>query len=143
MTSAALTIEGRRAGSCRSCREAFVLRMEAALDGRSARAEAVDSAESDGEALASSLAARHAAPLDVELGRTYLSADEILGSTTARSCARPDGDGPIEMRSTASPFAKGRLLLEDGQWAVRIEELIEQNNSRQPMDRSRAWPECS
>ncbi len=127
VTSVSLTVDGEEGRLVQLVPQAFVLRMEAALEGRHTEPVGDDSEDAGLSASASAWLLDTTLRLDVELGRTQLSADEILGlyHGTIVTLDRLATD-PIEMRINGHSFARGRLLLEDGQWAVRIEELLEQ-----------------
>lgn len=65
--------------------------------------------------------------LVAELGRTQLPVDQVvtLGDGAIVSLDRRATD-PIDLYVNGAPFATGRLLLlEDGDWAVRIEGLVQ------------------
>lgn len=126
VTSVTLTIEGEDGRLVQMVPQAFVLRMEAALDGLQAEGEADDPGAADGDALASSWLLETPLTLDVELGRAFLSADEIValrdGAIVGLDRLASD---PIDLLVNGVPFASGRLLLDDGQWAVRIDALLD------------------
>jgi len=127
VTSVTLTIDGQDGRLVQLVPQAFVLRMEAALEGRHTEPahNAPADGEIDGDALSSAWLLDTRLRLDVELGRTRLSADEIvdLGDGTIVALDRMAND-PIELLVNGVPFATGRLLLDDGQWAVRIDQLL-------------------
>ena len=127
VTSVSLTIDGEDGRLVQFVPQAFVLRMEAALEGRHDDPPADEIADVENPALAAGWVLDTTLRLDVELGRARLSADEILGlyDGTIVTLDRLAGD-PIDLRVNGLPFAKARLLLDDGQWAVRIEELLAQ-----------------
>jgi len=121
VTSTSLTIEGEEGRLVQFVPQAFVLRMEAALGSRDSELADVDEQDTP---LSSTWVLDTRLRLDVELGRTHLSADEIidLGDGAIVTLDRLAND-PIDLRVNGLPFATGRLLLEDGQWAVRIEAI--------------------
>jgi flagellar motor switch protein FliN/FliY len=132
VTAVALTVAGEEARLVQRVPRAFVLRMEAALEGRPS--EPTPAATGDADAGTGGLSTRWLLNtrlrVDVELGRTRLSADEIveLGDGTIVALDRR-ADDPIDLRVNGVPFATGRLLLDNGQWAVRIDELLQTNTT--------------
>jgi len=126
VTSVTLTVDGEDGRLVQLVPQAFVLRMEAALEGRHTEPAAGVPGGSDPDALASTWLLDTRLRLDVELGRTFLSAEEIveLGDGTIVTLDRLASD-PIDLRVNGVRFATGRLMLDDGQWAVRIDTLLQ------------------
>jgi flagellar motor switch protein FliN len=122
VTSTSLTVEGEEGRLVQLVPQAFVLRMEAALEGRHTEPTAIAAS-----AIGSSWLLHTTLRLDVELGRARLGADEIIslydGSVVALDRLAQD---PIDLRVNGRPFARGSLLVDGGQWAIRIDELLEQ-----------------
>ncbi len=122
VTSASFTVEGEEGRFVQLVPQAFVLRMEAALEGLH-----TEPVVNDASSIASGWLLDTTLRLDVELGRTHLSADEILclyhGTVVGLDRLAND---PVDLHVNGLPFARGRLLLDGGQWAVCIDELLEQ-----------------
>jgi flagellar motor switch/type III secretory pathway protein FliN/CheY-specific phosphatase CheX len=63
--------------------------------------------------------------LDAELGSARLTADEVLGLRDGAVVVLDRGvDDPIELFVNGAPYAHGRLLVDDGEWAVVIDGLL-------------------
>jgi flagellar motor switch protein FliN/FliY len=126
VTSVTLTIDGEDGRLVQRVPNAFVLRMQDALQGRHTEHDPDSVAGGDDEALSSEWLLDTRLRLDVELGRTRLSADDIveLGDGTIIALDRR-ANAPIDLLINGVRFATGRLLLDDGQWAVRIDELVQ------------------
>lgn len=128
VTSVVITIDSEPGRLVQLIPQAFVMRMAAAFEGAGApEGGAADrGANAGGGPKTLSASWLHQTPLrlDVELGRVRLRADEVVGLydgaivTLDRSV-----NDPIEMHVNGVPFASGRLLLHEGQWAVVIEAL--------------------
>jgi flagellar motor switch protein FliN/FliY len=126
VTSVTLTVDDEEGRLVQLVPQAFVLRMEAALEGRHTEPPAGAAGGADADALSSTWLLDTRLRLDVELGRTRLGADDILtlGDGAIVTLDRLATD-PIDLRVNGVPFASGRLLLDDGQWAIRIDTLFE------------------
>lgn len=126
VTSVTLTVDGEDGRLVQLVPQAFVLRMEAALEGLHTEPGGGPAGVADAESLSSTWLLDTRLRLDVELGRTRLSADEILdlndGAIVTLDRLAID---PIDLRINGVPFATGRLLLDDGQWAIRVDTLLE------------------
>ena len=124
VTSVSISIDDEPGRLVQLIPQAFVVRLAAAVEGMGGHdGDLAGRAGGPGTLSADWL---HQTPLrlDVELGRVRLRADEVVGLydgaivTLDRSV-----NDPIEMNVNGVPFASGRLLLHEGQWAVVIEAL--------------------
>lgn len=123
-TVVSLTLDGEPCKLVNLVPKAFVLKMTRALD--DLRAVALASAEADGNVNGPSDILR-GVPLRVcaEIGRATMP--------MADAVSLPDGglieldrgaEEPVDVLVNGRRFATGRLVLVDGEWAVRIEEVL-------------------
>lgn len=108
--------------------ETMVLRLKAALtDDEGAAAHDAPSAAT---ALDPDRLRDASVRLEVEIGRTHMRASALMGLRDGAIVTLDRAaDDPIELRVNGTPFALGRLLLEDGQWAVTIDDFHPTNRS--------------
>jgi flagellar motor switch protein FliN len=60
-----------------------------------------------------------------ELGRSWLPLSQAVGlGAGAIVDLDREADEALDIRVNGMPFATGRLLLEDGEWAVRLEQIV-------------------
>jgi flagellar motor switch protein FliN/FliY len=104
--------------------EAFLMRMSAAMAEDMLAPTNLDEAALVGAALGSAWLPGTALRLDAELGRAVLTADEVLGLSAGAVVVLDRAvDDPIELYVNGTAYASGRLLLDEGEWAVSIETL--------------------
>jgi flagellar motor switch protein FliN/FliY len=104
--------------------ESFLMRMSAAMADDLLEPTELDAEALVGAALGSAWLPGTALRLDAELGRAVLTADEVLGLSSGAVVVLDRAvDDPIELFVNGTAYASGRLLLDDGEWAVAIEEL--------------------
>jgi flagellar motor switch/type III secretory pathway protein FliN len=122
MTRISFTIAGETCLFVQLIPHVFVLRMSAA------REETYDGFGfdefSDGPTVGSSWLHDTQLRLDAELGSARLTADEVLGLGEGAVVGLDRAvDDPIELFVNGAPYARGRLLVDDGEWAVVIDGL--------------------
>lgn len=121
-TRVSLTVAGETCLFVQLIPQSFVMRMSAALQDSDLYAYDEDSLS--GPALDDGWVHETLLRLDAELGSARLTADEVLGLQSGAVVVLDRAvDDPIELFVNGVPYGAGRLLLEDGEWAVKIEEL--------------------
>jgi chemotaxis protein CheY-P-specific phosphatase CheC/flagellar motor switch/type III secretory pathway protein FliN len=123
MTRISFTIAGETCLFVQLIPHVFVLRMSAA------REETYDGFGFDefsvGPTVGSSWLHDTQLRLDAELGSSLLTADEVLGLRDGAVVVLDRSvDDPIELFVNGAPYAHGRLLVDDGEWAVVIDGLL-------------------
>ncbi len=99
---------------------AFVVRMAKALDELGAMASGIEGGEGG---LPSQALCHLSVRLSAELGRARLPVGHV-GALAGRVVELDRAaDDPIDVLVNGHPFARGRLVVADGEWAIRIEEL--------------------
>jgi flagellar motor switch protein FliN/FliY len=124
---------------------AFVVRMDRALDELGA--------ETAPAAAATTPASRHGAPslagipvrVWAELGRASMPTAEVVGLPQGAVVELDRGpDDPIDLFVNGRRFATGRLVVVDGDWAVRIESVLpSSSNSSDTEGEVARWPVSS
>jgi len=72
--------------------------------------------------------------LDAELGSARLTADEVLGLRNGAVVVLDKAvDDPVELFVNGTPYGAGRLLVDDGEWAIVIDELAAPNMTEIPL----------
>jgi flagellar motor switch protein FliN/FliY len=122
-TRVSLTLAGETCLFVQLIPQSFVMRMTAALQDSDLYAYDEDSLA--GPTLDDGWVHETLLRLDAELGTARLTADEVLGLQSGAVVVLDRAvDDPIELFVNGVPYGAGRLLLDDGTWAVKIEELM-------------------
>jgi flagellar motor switch protein FliN/FliY len=104
---------------------AFVMRMTRALSELAAEAASAPGAAPGGEHVAEDAIRRVPVRVWAELGRTRMPIAQAVGLPAGAlvdlDC---DPQDSIQLFVNGRPFARGRLLLVDNEWAVRVEEIL-------------------
>jgi flagellar motor switch protein FliN/FliY len=121
MTRVSLTVAGETCLFVQLIPQVFVMRMTAAFAEKDSLA--FDGAV-NGPAVAPTWVHDTRLRLDAELGTAHLTADEVLGLADGAVVVLDRAvDDPIELFVNGMRYGHGRLLLDDDEWAVVIEEL--------------------
>jgi chemotaxis protein CheY-P-specific phosphatase CheC len=124
MTRVSLTVAGETCLFVQLIPRVFVMRMSAAF--QDTDAFAVDG-DLDGPSLDSAWVHDTRLRLDAELGGARLTADEVLGLTDGAVVVLDRAvDDPIELFVNGTHYGFGRLLVDEDEWAVVIEQLTPQ-----------------
>jgi flagellar motor switch protein FliN/FliY len=120
-TSTGLSVLGEPARLVQLVPNSFTVRMTAALDDLGIEVNV----QSDGPAAPPALTGI-TMRVTAELGRTRMRAGEAVGLPTGSVVELDaDVDAPIDLLVNGVCFARARLLVtDDGEWAVRVEEVI-------------------
>jgi flagellar motor switch protein FliN/FliY len=122
MTRVSLTAAGETCLFVQLIPQSFVMRMSQALDDGDSRSAHEDAL--DGPPLDSGWVYGTSLRLDAELGCARLTADEVLGLRDGAVVVLDRAvDDPVELFVNGTPYGTGRLLLDEGEWAVKIEEI--------------------
>jgi len=122
MTRVSLTVAGETCLFVQLIPQAFVMRMTAAFEDSDALA--FDDRSLSGPTLDSSWVHDTVLRLDAELGSARLTADEVLGLQDGAVVVLDRAvEDPIDLYVNGTHYGLGRLLLDDDEWAVVIEEL--------------------
>jgi chemotaxis protein CheY-P-specific phosphatase CheC len=125
MTRVSLTVAGETCLFVQLIPQVFVMRMKAAFEEKDALA--FDDSPLIGPAIAPTWVHETQLRLDAELGSTRLTADEVLGLQDGAVVVLDRAvDDPIELFVNGVPYGLGRLLADQDEWAVVIEELTQQ-----------------
>jgi flagellar motor switch protein FliN/FliY len=104
---------------------AFVMRMSRALSELAAEAATAPDAGAGGDHVPEDAIRRVPVRVWAELGRTRMPIAQAVGLPAGAlvdlDC---DPEDPIQLFVNGRPFARGRLLLVNNEWAVRIEEIL-------------------
>jgi flagellar motor switch protein FliN/FliY len=121
MTRVSLTVAGETCLFVQLIPQVFVMRMTAAL----ADSDSFSFDEAlGGPTLDSEWVHATSLRLDAELGSAQLTADEVLGLADGAVVVLDRAvDDPIELFVNGMPYGTGRLLVDEGEWAVAIEQL--------------------
>jgi flagellar motor switch protein FliN/FliY len=121
-TRVSLTVAGETCLIVQLIPQSFIMRMSAALAGSDSLGYDEDALT--GPTLDSAWVHGTSLRLDAELGGARLTADEVLGLRSGAVVVLDRAvDDPIELFVNGTPYGLGRLLLDEGEWAVIIEEL--------------------
>lgn len=121
-TRVSLTVAGETCLFVQLIPQSFVMRMTAAFQDGASLAD--DESLLSGPTIDDYWVHETQLRLDAELGSTQLTADEVLGLQSGAVVVLDRAvDDPIELFVNGLPYGYGRLLLDDGEWAVEIEEL--------------------
>ena len=138
--SAAFSVCGEPCGLVQLVPNAFVVRMDRAMDeiGETPSAVAGSSGAGAGGAGGSSSPSLAGIPVRVwaELGRASMPTAEVVG-LPAGAVVELDrsADEPIDLYVNGRRFAAGRLLVDEGsEWAVRIETVLDPANPENEPD---------
>jgi flagellar motor switch protein FliN/FliY len=125
MTRVSLTVAGETCLFVQLLPQVFVMRMSAAFEDSDSLAS--DDGSLSGPALDPSWVHGTQLRLDAELGSARLTADEVLGLADGAVVVLDRAvDDPIELFVNGMRYGLGRLLLDEDEWAVIIEELVPQ-----------------
>lgn len=126
MTRVSLTVAGETCLFVQMIPQTFVMRMTAALEDKDSIAF-LDDDGLRGPAIAPTWVHETRMRLDAELGSARLTADEVLGLHDGAVVVLDRAvDDPIELFVNGMHYGLGRLLVDDDEWAVVIEELTPQ-----------------
>lgn len=104
---------------------AFVMRMSKALSELAAEVATAPDQVAGGDHVAEDAIRRVPVRVWAELGRTRMPIAQAVGLPAGAlvdlDC---DPEDPIQLFVNGRPFARGRLLLVNNEWAVRIEEIL-------------------
>jgi flagellar motor switch protein FliN/FliY len=126
MTRVSLTVAGETCLLVQLIPQTFVMRMTAALEDKDSIA-LLDDDGLDGPAIAPTWVHETRMRLDAELGSARLTPDEVLGLHDGAVVVLDRAvDDPIELFVNGMHYGLGRLLVDDDEWAVVIEELTPQ-----------------
>jgi chemotaxis protein CheY-P-specific phosphatase CheC len=120
-TRVSLTVAGETCLFVQMIPQTFVMRMNAALEDNDS---GVDESDLSGPSLGEDWVHETRLRFDAELGTARLTADEVLGLQGGAVVVLDKAvDDPIELFVNGTPYGTGRLRVDDGEWAVVIEEL--------------------
>jgi flagellar motor switch protein FliN/FliY len=120
-TRVSLTVAGETCLFVQMIPQSFVMRMTAALQDNDS---GYDERTLGGPTLDDGWIHDTVLRLDAELGCARLTADEVLGLQGGAVVVLDKAvDDPIELLVNGTPYGTGRLLVDDGEWAVVIEDL--------------------
>jgi flagellar motor switch protein FliN/FliY len=124
VTSVAMTVLGEPARLIQLVPNAFVVRMTRALDDLAAQMRGASDVPTEGHVPEESM--RHV-PVRVwaELGRTRLPIGRAVGlapGTVVELDQAPDD--PVDLFVSGRRFARGSLVLVDGEWAIQVSEIL-------------------
>jgi flagellar motor switch protein FliN/FliY len=121
-TRVSLTVAGETCLFVQLIPQSFVMRMSAALKDNDSLSYDEDALR--GPTLDDGWVHETLLRLDAELGSARLTADEVLGLQSGAVVVLDRAvDDPLELFVNGVPYGSGRLLLDDGEWAVKIEEI--------------------
>jgi flagellar motor switch protein FliN/FliY len=117
---------------------AFVVRMDEALDDIGELSAAAPGAPASGSGSVTAVPSLAGIPVRVwaELGRATMPTAEVVGLPSGAVVELDrSADEPIDLYVNGRRFATGRLLVDDGnEWAVRIETVLDPSNPENEPD---------